>query len=660
MLRISACSAFLMALLLGAVAHAAPEIPAATFAAPPQVSDVELSPDAQLVAWCDRSGPDAKVVIFDLAAKTFRRTLSIDPAMVLRSLLWSDDDTLLINLAQVRKAPVPNGPFYEYSRTLSVDVESGKSQMLLMDGGERAFVNGAELLAWHTAEPHAVIMATMDYSANAAGLETGTRLERGRQAAGWVGELFEVDTSTGRGTLIDQGGPFAYAWVVDSDGRPVARSQWHALEKQYLIEGRAGDGWKTLYERQGDEPLNLWPLSPDGKTVFATGRRKDGHIALWAIALDGSGMKELLSDPTRDVLGILSDSYSGAPIAARLRGREPAIHWIDSAAEARYESVEHAFTGRQVTISSRSRDASRLIVQVQDSSHPPVYYLVDFNTHRADIIGEAYPALDNVTLGTVRSVTYQARDGTEIPAYLTLPPGSKGKDLPMVVLPHDGPREHDSPEFNWFAQFLALRGYAVLQPEFRGSTGFGGAFEHAGIRQWGGLMQDDVTDGVRAMIRQGIADPRRVCIVGVGYGGYAALAGAAFTPDLYACAVSINGIADLPAFLAYHQEHDYLGKEANSAAEWVREIGTPLDSSVIAHSPVNAASAIKAPVLLLHATDDAAVPFSQAQAMASALNGAGKRVTLIKLPGDDASLSRSDTRLTVLQDTQWFLHEYLN
>jgi dipeptidyl aminopeptidase/acylaminoacyl peptidase len=299
-------------------------------------------------------------------------------------------------------------------------------------------------------------------------------------------------------------------------------------------------------------------------------------------------------------------------------------------------------------------------VQVQDSSHPPVYYLVDFNTHRADIIGEAYPALDNMTLGTVRSITYQARDGTQIPAYLTLPPGANDKDLAMVVLPHDGPREHDSPEFNWFAQFLALRGYAVLQPEFRGSTGFGGAFEHAGIRQWGGLMQDDVTDGVRAMIRQGIANPRRICIVGVGYGGYAALAGAAFTPDLYACAVSINGIADLPGFLAYHQGHDYLGKEANSAAEWVREIGTPLDPSVIAHSPVNAVADIKAPVLLLHATEDATVPFGQAQAMADALNKAGKRVTLIKIPGDDASLSRADTRLTVLQDTQWFLHEYLN
>lgn len=661
MLRISACCGLAMAVLLGAVAHAAPEIPAAIFAALPQVSDVQLSPDAQLVAWCDNTGPDAKVAIFDLAAKAYRRTFSIDPHMVLRSLVWSDDETLLVNLSQVLKAP-SGAPvdLFEYSRTLAVDVTSGKSQMLLMDGGLRAFVSGADLIAWHTAQPHTVIMATMDYSPNAAAVEIGTRLAGGRNSAGWVGELFQVDTRTGRGTMIDQGGPFAYAYVVDSQGEPVARAQWRPQQKQYLIEARAGNGWKPIYQRENGPPLELWKVSPDGKTVIATGSGKDGRIGLWAVGLDGSGMIDLLPEQTGDVLGILSDSYSGAPIAAKLSGPESTIQWMDPVAKVRYESVEHAFPGRGATISSRSQDGSRLVVQVQDSSHPPIYYLVDFNTHRADIIGEAYPALDNVTLGTVQSITYKARDGTTIPAYLTLPPGAAPKNLRMVVLPHGGPRLHDSPEFNWFAQFLASRGYAVLQPEFRGSTGYGGAFERAGIRQWGGLMQDDVTDGVQAMIRQGVADPHRICIVGAGYGGYAALAGAAFTPDLYACAVSINGIADLPGFLAYQQGHDYLGKEANSAAEWVREIGTPLDQRVIAHSPVNAAANIKAPVLLLHATEDDRVPFGQSQAMADALTGLGKRVTLIKLPGDDGSLSRSDTRLTVLQDTEWFLHEYLN
>ena len=484
MVRISACAGLLLMAPLGVSASAAPEVPAAAFAALPQVSDVELSPDAQLVAWYDRSGPDAKVVIFDLAAKNYRRTLRIDPATVPRSLLWADDETLLVNLSEVRKAPVPGEPLYDYSRSLAVDVASGDSRMLLMAGGERAFVTAADLLAWHTAQPHTVIMASWDYSANAARVETGTRLVAGREAAGWVGELFQVDTRTGKGTLIDQGGPFAWQWVVDTQGAPVARSQWHPVEKKYLLEARAGKGWRTIYERDDGALLTLWEVSADGKNVVATGPGKDGRIGLWAIALDGSGMKDLLPEVTTDVLSIVSDNFSGAPVAARLGGPQPAVHWIDAAAEARYESLAHAFPGREVTISSRSQDASRLVVEVRDSSHPPVYYLVDFNTHRADIVGEAYPALDSVALGTVQSITYKARDGTSIPAYLTLPPGAAPKGLRMVVLPHDGPESSDAPEFNWLAQFLATRGYAVLQPEFRGSTGFGAAFERAGLRQW--------------------------------------------------------------------------------------------------------------------------------------------------------------------------------
>lgn len=658
MRRVSACSGLVMAVLLTAVARAAPEIPVAAFAAVPQVSDVELSPDAQLVAWCDHSGPDAKVVIFDLAAKAFRRTLSIDPKMELRSLLWSDDETLLVNLSEVRK--FPGAPLFQYSRTLAVDATSGNSRMLLMDGGTaRSDVSTAILISAHPGQPHTVIMATMDFSANAAAVQIGTHLTGGGSALGWVFELFQVDTRTGRGTIIDRGGPFTHDWAVDSHGQPVARAEWRPDQKQYSIEVRAGTDWKPIYQRHG-QPLVLWGVSPDGKTAIARGPRDDGRIGLWVIALDGSGMKDLLSDSTADVLDVVSDSYSGAPIAAELSGAKSTDLWLDSAAKVRYESVEHAFPGRNVTISSRSQDGSRLVVQVEDSSHPPVYYLVDFNTHRADIIGEAYPPLDSATLGTVQSITFKARDGATIPAYLTLPPGTPPKNLRMVVLPHGGPQDRDYPVFNWFAQFLASRGYAVLQPEFRGSAGFGGAFERAGLRQWGGLMQDDVTDGVGAMIHQGIADPKRICIVGVGYGGYVALAGAAFTPGLYACAVSINGIADLPGFLSYQQERDARGKDANSAVEWVREVGTPLDKNVIDHSPVNAAANIKVPVLLLHATEDADVPFSQSQAMSNALGDLGKPVTLIKLPGDDDSLARSDTRLTVLQDTQWFLHEYLN
>jgi dipeptidyl aminopeptidase/acylaminoacyl peptidase len=257
----------------------------------------------------------------------------------------------------------------------------------------------------------------------------------------------------------------------------------------------------------------------------------------------------------------------------------------------------------------------------------------------------------------VESITYKARDGTVIPAHLTLPPGAETRNLPLVVLPHRGPEARDYAEFDWWAQFLATRGYAVLQPQFRGSTGFGDAFRLAGRRQWGGLMQDDVTDGVHALIERGIADARRICVVGAAYGGYAALAGAAFTPDLYACAVSINGVANLSDMLQYEEELG--GSESNRAGYWRDSIGPRLDPSLDAHSPVKAAARVRAPVLILYSADDTVVPPSQSQDMAHALKEEGKTVKVVELKGDDHWLSYTETRTQMLQELDTFLSAHL-
>jgi dipeptidyl aminopeptidase/acylaminoacyl peptidase len=265
--------------------------------------------------------------------------------------------------------------------------------------------------------------------------------------------------------------------------------------------------------------------------------------------------------------------------------------------------------------------------------------------------------LVNAPLGEVREFTYKARDGYEIPAFVTLPAGAGDKQLPMVVLPHGGPESRDVRCFDWLAQFLASRGYAVLQPQFRGSTGYGEAHRKAGYRQWGRLMQDDVTDGVKALIEQGIADPKRVCIVGASYGGYAALAGAAFTPELYACAVSINGISNLSAMLNF--EEAYAGKESDSVRYWKDHIGLKTSPEVLSRSPARAATNVRAAVLLLHGVNDSVVPIAQSREMASALKSLGKAHTLIELPGEDHWLSRSDSRTRVLTEMEAFLATHL-
>lgn len=657
MIRVPIRAALVLAALLGAAVHAAPEVPAAVFAALPRVSDVALSPDGALLAWSDRSGLHVRVVIYDISRKDYRRILAVDPTMKLRSLGWGDSDTLLMDVSQVQSVTEWDGPDRRYtiSRIIAVDVPSGKSHMLLMRGA-KTWDTGADIIALHTAVPHTVVMACYDFSPNAASSDMGTLISRARANSGWLFDLFKVDTRTGKGTLIAAGDQYTEAWVVDAQDAAVARSEWRPMQKQYLVEAKSGAGWRRILQRDDDKFI-LYGLSLDGKSLIGTGPGKNGWITVWAIALDGSGAKDLLPNEHADVERVFRDRFTGAPVGALLGGLQEKISWFDARAATTFESVAHAFPGRHVRITTKSQDGGRVVAEVWGDSFPSIYYLIDFKTHRADIVGETYPGLEHTALGQVRRFTYAARDGTAIPALLTLPPGATPKGLPLVVLPHDGPEARDNPEFNWLVQFLAVRGYAVLQPEFRGTSGFGDTFADAGRRQWGGLMQDDISDGVKAMVSQGIADPHRICIVGVGFGGYAALAGAAFTPKLYACVVSINGISDLTAFVKF-QENQF-GVHSSAAAYWRREVGSEFDPGLSERSPINSAADVDAPVLLLHASNDTVFPFSQSQRMANALASLGKPVGLVKLEGDDHWLSREATRLEVLDKLDVFLHQFL-
>lgn len=229
-------------------------------------------------------------------------------------------------------------------------------------------------------------------------------------------------------------------------------------------------------------------------------------------------------------------------------------------------------------------------------------------------------------LATAQETPYAARDGTQIPAYLTRPLRSSGP-LPLIVLPHDGPAGRDYRLFNWMVQFLVSRGYAVFQPQYRGSSGFGDAWLRAGFRQWGGLMQDDVTDGVQAMIKLGLADPQRVCVIGFGYGGYVALAGAAFTPDLYRCSVSIGGIADLGELVRDSKPKVFRAIASNELGVKER-IGAEGDVNLARHSPINAAKKIHIPLLLLYGVGDSEELKRQSDRMGNAMHDAGRPVEL--------------------------------
>jgi dipeptidyl aminopeptidase/acylaminoacyl peptidase len=286
------------------------------------------------------------------------------------------------------------------------------------------------------------------------------------------------------------------------------------------------------------------------------------------------------------------------------------------------------------------------------------YFLVDYPTKKIHAVGWEYPTILQAAVGAVKVIVYRAADGLEMQGVLTLPPGREAKALPLVVLPHGGPEARDYARFDWWAQAFASRGYAVFQPNFRGSAGFGRAFRDAGHGQWGRKMQTDVSDGVAELARRGIIDPKRACIVGASYGGYVALAGVTVQQGLYKCAVAVGGVSDLNAMLAW--EANLHREDSLTMRYWHLFMGvqTNGDATLNAYSPRKLADRADAPVLLIFGKDDTVVPNDQSLSFASALRGAGKPVEVLQLPDEDHWLSREATRTRMLEASVAFVEKY--
>jgi len=625
--------------------------PVAAFGRLPDMSDPAISPDGKHIAFVRSYQGKPVVLVYHLGADQDKPPFYVAAGDVtIDSILWAKDNRLLVNIVD-HTILMSHDVERTVYRTMSVDPDTKEMVGLLGNVDSIQYNPVSSIIA--DLDPDDPTHVYMPLYSGSIGTSAGYYDKI-------TYDLFQVDVTSGHAVFVKRGDN-TFQWIMDGHGHVVARvdQKYDTLIDTVSIADKNGDlqEWQK-FDASGDKGAGIMGVLYDGTALVQY--KHDENTGLHGYDLVDFATKKispLYYDQTYDVSGVLTDPWTGRIIGASYTADTPQYVYFDKTLEALRKGVESAFPGLSAEAVSWDRGMSLVAIKVDAPRVAPVYFVLDRTTHHATPLGKSYPDLKSTDLGEMKPYPYKARDGLDIPAYITLPPGRIAKNLPAIVMPHGGPEARDFMQFDWWAQFYANRGYVVLQPNFRGSSGYGKKFTDAGNKQWGLKMQDDVTDGVKKMIADGIVDPKRICIVGASYGGYAALAGAAFTPDLYACAISFAGISDLPNF--YDTNVREAGGLSQAVSYWSLRIGSPDTDSerMKATSPALHADKVKCPVLLLHGSDDTTVRIGQSQEMYDALNKAHKKVDIIRLPGGDHYLRTAETRIRVLTETEKFLKQ---
>lgn len=466
-----------------------------------------------------------------------------------------------------------------------------------------------------------------------------------------------LDTRTGKVTHLESPDRVAGAYISDGQGNIRIIATDEAYVRGYQSKGittyryrlAGSKDWKPFSTYNGVTYEGMAPIAVDGSANAAYVLRKtNGRDALYRVALDGSMKEELaLANPNVDIDGVVTLGRHGRVVGGTYSEEKPQVEYFDPKYGELVTKLAKALPKLPaITIVDSNADETVHIVHASSDTNAGRYFLFDTVAKKLTPIGEVRPELASVTLGTMKPIAYTAADGTKIPAYLTMPANSAGKNLPAIVMPHGGPASRDNWGFDWLVQFFVSRGYAVLQPNYRGSSGYGeGWFKENGFRSWK-IAIGDVNDAGRWLVNQGIADPGKLAIVGWSYGGYAALQAQVLDANLFKAAVAIAPVTDLAMLRGKYISRitrDYIGE------------GPQLKEG----SPLQFPGAFKTPVLMFHGDKDINVDVDQSKAMEKALQKAGKKVELVIYPKIDHQLRDSAVRTDMLTRTDAFLSQTL-
>ena len=618
-------------------------VPLETFGRLPSLEQVVVSPDGAKLAYVRPRGAGRSILVQDLATQKILAGVDLGEKK-LRDVAWVGPGHLVITTSQTAVPSGENLIFFYKQETLQARIyDIGKREfyeVLGKEGGTSNYIFGLPKVRVFNGTPNVFV--------------EGMRIVGGESYE----TVFRVDPTNNMTRAVEQGTRLDAGtnWILDEGGNAVAKTEYESKTGAWRLMAKPDGRWRPIMTgTYSFDPPRLVSLAPEPGYVVLAARGEADDIEYRQVKLYDGSLGEKLSVPADSSL--LTDATSRRVIGY-VEGESRKTKFLDPKDQAAWDRLARAFPGEEVSLESWSDDRKTVVVRVQGAKTGNAYALVDLKAGAASIVDDVYSGLGPADIAAGKWFNYKAADGTSIQAVLTLPNGRAPKGLPLVVLPHGGPESHDDLSFDWWSQALAARGYAVLQPNFRGSTGYGLAFTEAGYGEWGRKMQSDVSDGVRKLIADGTVDAKRVCIVGASYGGYAALAGVTLEQGLYRCAVSVAGVSDLRKMLVWLRARG--GGEYSSLRYWRQFMGAERtgEDALDQFSPAKLAAKADAPILLIHGKDDTVVAHEQSRVMAEALEKAGKPVELVTLPGEDHWLSSSDTRLKMLQTTVQFLETH--
>jgi dipeptidyl aminopeptidase/acylaminoacyl peptidase len=617
-----------------AAAPAPAERPIEAFAMLPRFTGARLSPDGTRLAVKMRAGDQQILAIVSLARPNEEPALMTGGGVIdINGWQWVNDDWLVVSVGLADRT---DGNEVYVSRLLGVD---RRARILNRLSWQRAAQNASDIL-WVARDGSPRIRFAMQTSFSGAGL--------------WP-RVVEADVSTGRTEFIGGSRDYVMDWFADASGA-VRMGLGYNDERgtaELLYRARADEDFRTIARAniRREERLAAPALFlPDSNRAVAISDH-EGFDAAYEMSLPdltlgrrlfgvaGHDIEDIV--PTRSGDGIAGIYYTDT--AAR-------VMWLDQAMRQTQANLDTTFGAGRARIISWNRDRSKLLVLVGGPSQAGAYYVHDVAAASVSRVAWLHETFRDEELAPVRTVRYLARDGVEIAAVLTLPRGRAARALPVIVMPHGGPFVRDEERWDWIAQFLADRGYAVIQPNYRGSAGYGTHFAGLGRGEWGRKMQDDLDDALAFLAREGIADPARACILGASYGGYAALRAAQRSPAVYRCAISYAGVSDLNALIRY--DRSFLNSRGQR--QWLEAQAPDLREV----SPINHAADFSIPVLLMHGDRDVVVPVSESRRMADRLRAADKPARYVEQAGGDHHFSRGADRLQFLREVEAFLDRY--